>query len=393
MDYNHRVLAPAPADRRDFLFIQSTTETGGAESNLLNLFAANAQLRARSLIANLGFGQGDLPARLRSLGAEVVDVPRARLREPLKLANAFRHLRRIVRQRGARVIVANGAHPQIIGGTLARLTGTRSVFMVNMIHSHPWYRNHHLDALALRAPCDLYLAISEASRATMEQIRPDVPRRLYYWGTPIRQVDEASVAAARRELGAGEGDVLFGSFGRLQRWKGQDVFVAAAAQVARARPSARFVVVGGSVFGLEPEYLESLKQDAARAGLGDRLCFTGFRSDVPALMAACQVVCHTSRVAEPFGLVIIEAMALGRPVIATAGGGPSEIIASAEDGVLVRPEDPDALAAAMIALHDDPERRRSLGQRGAARVRAHFSIDVSAENLIRHLDTLLTAAR
>jgi len=129
-------------------------------------------------------------------------------------------------------------------------------------------------------------------------------------------------------------------------------------------------VVGGSVFGLEPEYFEELKRNAISLGLADRVRFTGFRTDVPRLMAACDVVCHTSRVPEPFGLVVLEAMVLGRPVVATEGGGPSEIIASDADGILVPPEDPGALARAMIALIDDPERRRTLGARGRELVRA-----------------------
>ena len=202
----------------------------------------------------------------------------------------------------------------------------------------------------------------------------------------MRQVDAAGAREARAELGVADGQVLFGSFGRLQRWKGQDVFVAAAAEVARARPDARFVVVGGSVFGLEPEYFEHLRQEAARQGLGDRIRFTGFRQDVPRLMAACDVVCHTSRVAEPFGLVIIEAMALGRAVIATRGGGPSEIVASPEDGLLVPPEDVAALAEAMIRLHDSPEKRASLGLGGADRVRKQFTIEGAAADLIAQLD-------
>src|SRR4029077_7787331 len=146
------------------------------------------------------------------------------------------------------------------------------------------------------------------------------------------------------ELGAQPGDVVFGVFGRLQRWKGQDVFVSAAIEVARARPGSRFVVVGGSVFGLEPEFFASLQQRVRERGLDGRITFTGFRSDVPRLMAACDVVCHTSRVPEPFGLVVIEAMMLGRPVIATRGGGPSEVITSDDMGVLEPAQDPAALA-------------------------------------------------
>ncbi len=383
---------PMSASQRDFVFVQSTTEVGGAETALLNLFTASAELRRRSLIVSLSFGNGDLPARLRAVGAEVVDLPRARVRQPLRVARLIWELRALVHARGVRSIVANGAHPQIIGGLTARAARVRSVFLVNMIHAHPLWKNDPLDALALASPCDLMLAISRASRETMTRLRPGVPNRLFHWGTPLRTVPAEDRAAARAELGVGPDERLVGVFGRLQRWKGQDVFVAASAEIRRARPTTRFVVVGGSVFGLEPEYREELKRTAAALGLADQLRFTGFRTDVPRLMAACDVVCHTSRVPEPFGLVVLEAMALGRPVVATEGGGPSEIISSPELGVLIPHEDPGAMARAVIALLDDAETRRRMGALAAEHVAAHFSIDAMASALIQHLDDVPTAS-
>src|SRR6185437_10517970 len=175
--------------------------------------------------------------------------------------------------------------------------------------------------------------------------RPGIDIRLLYNGTPQRTVSPDDARAARAELGATEDEVVIGSFGRLQRWKGQDVFIAA----------------GGATFGFEADYAEGLKTAAAVPELEGRVTFTGFRTDVARLMAACDVVCHTSRVPEPFGLVIVEAMALGRAVIATAGGGPSEIISSPQEGVLIAPDDPRALAATMRELIDDPDRRARLG--------------------------------
>jgi glycosyltransferase involved in cell wall biosynthesis len=385
-------LTPGGSDhRRDFLFVQSTTEVGGAESVLFNLFENSAALRQRSLVASLSFGDGNLPARLREVGAEVVELPRARLRDAVGVGRTLARLRRLARERGIRVVLGNGAHPQLVGSLTARLTRTRSAFIVHMIHAHPWWRNDPLDALAVKSPCDLMLAVSKASLATLEQLRPRVMKRLLYNGTPIREVSADDARQARDELGIREGEVLFGVFGRLQRWKGQDVFVEAAAEVARRYPQARFAIVGGSVFGLEPEFLDGLKRRAAELNLSDRLIFTGFRKDVARLMAACDVVCHTTRVAEPFGMVVIEAMALGRPVVATRGGGPSEIIDPEVSGVLVEPDDPRALAAAMVALAEDAGRRQAIGARGAARVRESFTIDRMASELLRHLDELLAA--
>jgi glycosyltransferase involved in cell wall biosynthesis len=376
-------------NRRDFLFVQSTTEVGGAESVLFNLFENSAALRRRSVVASLSFGDGNLPARLREVGAEVIELPRARLREPVGVGRTLARLRALARTRGVRAVIGNGAHPQIVGGLTARLAGIRSAFLVHMIHAHPWWRNDTLDALAVKSPCDLMLAVSKASLATLEQLRPRVTKRLLYNGTPLRAVSADDAAQARAELGIRDGEILFGVFGRLQRWKGQDVFVEAAAEVARRVPQARLAIVGGSVFGLEPEFLEGLRRRAAELGLGDRLIFTGFRKDVARLMAACDVVCHTTRVAEPFGMVVIEAMALGRPVIATRGGGPSEIIDPDVSGVLVPPEDPRALAAAMAALAEDAGRRQAIGARGAARVRESFTIDRMASELVAHLDALV----
>lgn len=382
----------APLGRRDFLFVQSTTEIGGAETVLLNLLEASADLRRRSLVVTLGFGEGNLPERLRAFGVDVVELKTGRLRHPWRVVPAFRELLAVARSVGVRAVIGNGGHPQVVGGIVARLVRARAVFMAHMIYPFPIWKNDPRDFLALAGPLDLALAVSKAAQQTLSKLRPSVPNRLLYNGTPTRQVTPTEACDARRELGAADREVLIGVFGRLQRWKGQDLFVEAAAEVARARPHTKFAVVGGSVFGLEPEFLEGLRHRAEMLGLRDRLVFTGFRSDVPRLMAACDVVCHTSRIPEPFGLVIVEAMALGRAVIATEGGGPSEIVASDEYGMLVPPGDPRALARAMLALVDDPDLRRALGENARERARREFSIDVMASRLIEYLDDLPVVA-
>ncbi len=380
--------SPGEDDRqRDFLFVQSTTEIGGAEVVLLNLFEQSSELRERSLVVTLGFGSGNLPCRLRQLGVEVVEMKVPRLRRAWQLAPVFARMRALARRRGVRVLIGNGGHPQIIAGLTARLARARTVFIAHMIYPHPIWRNDPRDILALRGPLDLILAVSRSAQSTLSKLRPSVPNALMYNGTPVREVTDTDARAARRELNVAEEEILVGVFGRLQRWKGQDVFVKAAAEVARARPTARFVVVGGSVFGLEQEFADGLRRSAERLGLADRLTFTGFRTDVARLMAACDIVCHTSRVPEPFGLVVVEAMGLGRATIASEGGGPSEII-TPDSGILVPPDDPDALARAIIGLIDDPTGRRTLGDRARERARREFSMEKMAATLLGHLNGL-----
>ncbi len=379
--------SPEQDRQRDFLFVQSTTEVGGAEVVLLNLFEHSPELRERSFVVTLGFGSGNLPSRLRKLGVEVVEMKMPRLRRAWELAPVFARLRGLVRRRGVRVLIGNGGHPQIVAGLTARLAGARSVFIAHMIYPHPIWKNDPRDIIALRGPLDLILAVSKSAQSTLSKLRPTVPNALMYNGTPIREVAPADVRAVRRELNVRDDEILIGVFGRLQRWKGQDVFVKAAAEVATARPSSKFAVVGGSVFGLEQDFADDLRRSADQLGLGGRLAFTGFRSDVSRLMAACDIVCHTSRVPEPFGLVVVEAMALGRATIASRGGGPSEIV-TPDSGILVPPEDPGALARAVISLIDDPGRRRAMGERARERARREFSMEKSTGTLLAHLNAL-----
>lgn len=374
---------------RDFLFVQSTTEIGGAEITLLNLLAASDELRRRSLVASLGFGDGDLPARLRAVGAEVVDVPRARLRDPRGVLRTLLALRGLVRANGIRVVIGNGSHPQALARVAARLAGVREVYIVHALHPTPLWANDAFAAALLLAGADLMLAVSQAAADAVRRLRPRARVERLGNGTRIVAVDPGDAAAARRELGAQPDDVLFAVFGRLQRGKGQDVFVEAAARVAARLSGARFAVVGSPTFASDQEFADRLRSRAAELGLGERVFFAGYRGDVQRLMAGCDVVCQTSRFSESFGLVIVEAMAQGRPVIATRVGGPEEIIRTEHDGLLVGPDDAPALADAMLRLGGDRALRQRMGAAAAATVRERFDIARVAETLIANLNSVM----
>jgi glycosyltransferase involved in cell wall biosynthesis len=141
--------------------------------------------------------------------------------------------------------------------------------------------------------------------------------------------------------------------------------------VAQGTPC-RFLVVGSSSFGLEPAYAQELRQFAKDAGMEDRVMFLGQRSDMNDLLNACDVVVHASVEPEPWGLVVAEAMAAGRAVVAAAAGGPLEMIEDGRTGLLVPPGDAEALAAAMAALLRQPERRRALGEAARLHAAQHF---------------------
>ena len=122
--------------------------------------------------------------------------------------------------------------------------------------------------------------------------------------------------------------------GRITRWKGQHIFLQAAAWVHRRFPEARFQIVGAALFD-EKAYEAEIRELAVKLGVQNYVDFLGFRSDIPQYMAGIDLLVHASITGEPFGQVIIEAMASGKPVVATNGGGVPEIVVHGETGLLV----------------------------------------------------------
>lgn len=177
----------------------------------------------------------------------------------------------------------------------------------------------------------------------------------------------------RAEMGIAPDAPVAGIVGNLLDWKGQHLFVEAIGR-ARARvPGLRGLVVGG-VHRHGAEYAAQVRAAIARDGLEDTILLTGARRDIPACMSAMDVVVHYSTRREPFGRVVIEAMALGRAVIGPREGGPREAIVDGESGLLVPPRDPAALAEALVSLLQDPARRTAMGQAARSRVEAVFDI-------------------
>jgi glycosyltransferase involved in cell wall biosynthesis len=194
-------------------------------------------------------------------------------------------------------------------------------------------------------------------------------------------------AAVRREFGIPDGAPLVGIVGHIQEWKGQLVVAEAVARARRDVPELRCLVVGGiHKFGIE--YGERLKARVAAPDLAGHVVLTGSRRDVAACFDAMDVAIHAST-REPFGRVLLEAMAVGRPVVAPREGGPVEIVADGETGLLVAPRDPEALARAIVGLVRDPARRAAMGRAARARVAAVFDIHEHARRIESVLDEVV----
>jgi len=328
---------------------------------------------------------GPMLQAAQDLGARVYFVDAGRLRQPQRLLSAIIKIARIAMRVNADLVLGWMTKGHLYSGPAAGLVGTPAVwYQLGTARSSSW-----LDRAAAAIPARGILTLSCASAEAQSRIRPTRRQELVYPGAELDDFNPDSLpcpAAARTQLGsAGEGPVV-GMVGRLQRWKGFHVLIEAMPEVLARYPDATCVLVGGD-HALEPEYPEVLRQQVSQLGITANVAFTGYQSDVPMWMQSMDVVVHASA-NEPFGIVVIEAMALGKPVVAGSDGGPKEIITTDVHGLLVDFGDRDGLARALLRLLDDPSLAKRVGE--AARQRAtDFSARKYAVNLTAALRRLI----
>ena len=177
-------------------------------------------------------------------------------------------------------------------------------------------------------------------------------------------------------------------FGRLVAWKGQMEFLRALATIGDAH-TFHALVVGDRSDG-PPEYERLIREEAGSSGLANRVSFTGQRGDIPDLMRLSDVVVHSSIDPEPFGRVLIEAMASGKPIVAANSGGPLDVVRHGIDGFLVDPSDSLMLGSAISTLLSDEGMRHRMGAAGLLRARERFSQETCAAAVGRIYEQVLT---
>jgi glycosyltransferase involved in cell wall biosynthesis len=229
--------------------------------------------------------------------------------------------------------------------------------------------------------CVALVAVSEDTKRAYE--RQGYPQRIevVYNGVAL---DGTPAGGVRAELGIPDGVPLIGEVGRLCDVKGQRELIAALAQL----PDARAVLVGAD---LEQggAFQSALEREADRLGVRERVIFAGRRDDAPDLLGELDVLALPSWT-EGLPLVVLEAMARRRPVVATPVGGTPEVVVDGETGLLVPPRDPDALAAALRRLLGDADLRRRMGEAGYQRVRERFAADAMADRMLAIYDEVLS---
>ena len=323
----------------------------------------------------LFFDDGPMVDAFRQAGVSVSVLDAGRLRDPLRFVRTVLRIRRYAAAWGADAVLSWAAKPHLYASPAAASLGVPAL----------WYQLgdpsqfHLLDRVATALPTAAVLACSAEMARAQRALRPTRPTRVVYPSVDLGRFDPdalLSPAEARRTLGLPEAGPLVGIVGRLQRWKGMHTLVEAMPAVLERHPDVHAVVVGGR-HDFEPDYEDVLRAQVAALGLQDRFHIAGYQADVPLWMQAFDVVVHASD-REPFGIVVIEAMALAKPVVVGAEGGPAEIVTPGVDGLLAGFEDAPALAAALDRFLSDPDGAARMAT--AARARA---LEFSPERFAR----------
>lgn len=366
------------------LHVSAGAERGGLEVIFLNILKCLD--RSRFLPRVLFLTDGPFVREVQEAGIETNLIDAGRVREVVRGGRAVAGMVRLIRDQGIDIVHTHNSKAHVYGGLAARIANIPTLYHMQGVPKPSFSRDGLVSLLSVVIParqtiaCSKYVA--KAYKATWH-LRRNV--LVVHSGViPEVATRTAETLTVRQEFAIPDGSPMVVMASRLQRWKGVHVFLDSAARVAEKYPEACFLIVGGTLFGLERGYADELRRQADRLGLGRAVVFTGYRTDVSRFFAAADVVVHGSIEPDPFPTVLLEAMVWGKPVVASNSGGPKEIVVHGVTGFLVQPERPDLQAQAIIELIDNPELRLQMGRAGHTRVRTEFQ----ATRMSRHIEVL-----
>ena len=355
---------------------------GGAE-NILWTFLRHVD-RSRIEPVLVFYDHGTFVEEVAALGMKTYVVPFAEVPRPHVLRFPPRLARIILRER-VDLVLSWMVEAQAYASLAAVLTGRgRRVAW--------WQANLPVknagERIATLLPARAIFFYSHSTAAVQRELWPRRRTIVVHPGidAPPRP-DPATLARLREELGLPADRPVVGIVGRLIRWKGQHHVLRALALLRDRGVDVHGLVVGGNAYDLDPDYEPHLRALTAELGLEDRVTFTGQVAAGTDYMALMDVVANASD-HEPFGIVVLEAMALDVPMVAVGAGGPAEIIEDGRSGLLVPEAAPEPFADAFERLIASPELRETLVAGGRRRYAAEFTTERMVEQITRELEAL-----
>lgn len=346
--------------------------------------------RARFQASVICPAEGELTWLSEGIGAPVSNIESLQARftwRPDTLIKYLRSFYRVILELRRMVVEAKPdlIHANTIRAGLVATTATIGTRIPVIWHLHDMLPHHPLSTLirwfAALSPRTGLLAISQAVAlrfrgGLLRLLNACTKVRVIHNGINLKRfaADPAASQRIRQELAVGDEQFLIGIVGQITPRKGQLELIRAFAKVATQLPKAMLAIIGAPLFNDDHEYQEELKRAAESLGLADRVIFTGPRNDVQVIMQALDLLVLNSKV-EPFGLVVLEAMACGSPVLATAVDGVPELICHGANGWLVPAGDEKELAKSLVMLATDRKLRSNLVKEAKSNTVPKFSED------------------
>jgi glycosyltransferase involved in cell wall biosynthesis len=359
--------------------ITRLTLGGSAENTVASMVALGAAGYPGPLAVGVAESDRASVDDARRRGVTLVDVPGLGREVGARDLSALVQLWRLIRVERPAIVHTHTSKAGFVGRLAARLARVPAI--IHQPHGHIFYGYYSARRTAFYVSLERLAArwtdriVTLTERGTEEHLARGIGRRAQYRsvpsGVPTAELRAAapSRAIARDRLGLPADAFVVAGLGRLVPVKGFDLLVTALRELAAAVPAARVVLVGDG-----PDR-EALEERARTLGVGDRLLVTGATPDITIALAAADVLAAPSR-NEGMGRALVEAMALGLPVVGAEVGGIPVVVADGETGRLVPTGDPAALAQALIELGRDEALRAKWGAAAAVRAEA-FSTDVA----------------
>lgn len=379
----------------NILYLHETVKISGAEKSLLNLLRVQDRQRFKSYF--ILPEEGPLNRKLEEEGVKVFVVPMPRIRNIFGVMASAKMILKIAVENDINLVHTNSIRTHSYGTYIAKKKNIPVVWHErNLVTSELI----DLDSLFSFIP-DKIICNSNAIASRFikrdkslqkEDFRPKVV--VVYNGVDTERFNPGISGREKRiELGIKLDEPVVGIASRFSRDKGHETFLRSAKIISDSKQYStkgiRFLITGAAVFDKDAwrePYLRNLTKDL---GIEGKVVFVGFSEDMPQIYATMDIFVLAS-FAEPCGRVILEAMSMGKPVVATNTGGTPEIVADRLTGVLIPPKNPHAMAEAIIYLLKNPEIAKNMGYQGRKRAEENFNIVKNVENIESIYEELLT---
>ncbi|HGE70318.1 TPA: glycosyltransferase family 1 protein [Candidatus Poribacteria bacterium] len=360
---------------------------GGAQDDtLLTVVKLNKSRYQVSLATGPSIGpEGEIESKARQMGVDLTVIPElVREISPIKDAIALYKLYRYIKKGGYDIVHTHSSKAGILGRVAAKLADVKII--IHTPHSHVFYGYYGRFVTQIFVWIERFAAyftdriISLTPLETKEHLEFGVGKpsqfTVVYSGVELKPFLNVKInkEQKRQEFGLNDSDKVCIFVARLVPVKGHQYLISAMPYVINDIPSAKLVLVG------DGELRSELENQALRLGIKEKVIFTGLRDDIPELLAMSDLFVLSS-INEGMGKVLVEAMAVGLPVVATNVGGVSAVVVDGETGILVPPKDPKALSDAIIQLLSDTDISNRMGEAGRKRVDPDFSVEAMIEKI------------